>query len=127
MTPDETPEAAEPNVFELADARERMVPLPADPDNPAITFGVDDPRITFRDQETLDEYVRAAHGAVSKTPNDVQRIVNAWDCCGTCAGGVLATLLAAAYDDGYDACVSDGTPQLHNGNPYRRDREGTDR
>ena len=22
--------------------------------------------------------------------NVVQRIVNAWDCCGTCAGGVLA-------------------------------------
>lgn len=29
--------------------------------------------------------------------------------------------MAEAYDDGYDACVSDGTPQLHNGNPYRDD------
>lgn len=25
-----------------------------------------------------------------EVPNVVQRIVNAWDCCGTCAGGVLA-------------------------------------
>jgi hypothetical protein len=27
-------------------------------------------------------------------PNIVQRIVNAWDCCGTCAGGVLARHMA---------------------------------
>ena len=29
-----------------------------------------------------------------EAPNIVQRIVNAWDCCGTCAGGVLARYVA---------------------------------
>lgn len=31
-------------------------------------------------------------------PSVVQRIVNAWDCCGTCAGGVLAAHDAATAD-----------------------------
>lgn len=59
-TPKAEPDAGDidPNVFDLADARERMASRPADPDNPAITFGMDDDRITFRDQEALDEYVR---------------------------------------------------------------------
>lgn len=29
-----------------------------------------------------------------EAPNVIQRIVNAWDCCGTCAGGVLARHVA---------------------------------
>lgn len=32
-------------------------------------------------------------------PSAVRRIVGAWDCCGTCAGGVLASLLRKAGDE----------------------------
>jgi hypothetical protein len=28
---------------------------------------------------------------------------------------------AEVWDDAYECCVSDGTPQFHNGNPYRAD------
>ena len=31
---------------------------------------------------------------LAPTDNIVRRIVNAWDCCGTCAGGVLARYVA---------------------------------
>lgn len=39
----------------------------------------------------------ASTGAV-EAPNIVQRIVNAWDCCGTCAGGILAAHDAATAE-----------------------------
>lgn len=36
------------------------------------------------------------HSAESDVaPHIVQQIVNAWDCCGTCAGGVLARYVAS--------------------------------
>jgi hypothetical protein len=35
-------------------------------DNPAITFGLDDDRITFRDQAALDEYVIGAIGNAAR-------------------------------------------------------------
>lgn len=31
---------------------------------------------------------------------------------------------AQVWDDAYDCCASDGTPQFHNGNPYRDDETG---
>lgn len=31
---------------------------------------------------------------------------------------------AEVWDDAYDCCASDGTPQFHNGNPYRDDETG---
>jgi hypothetical protein len=35
-------------------------------------------------------------------PNVIQRIVNAWDCCGTCAGGILAQHVAARVAEAVD-------------------------
>lgn len=64
-------------------------------------------------------------------PNIVQRIVNAWDCCGTCAGGILAAELAAAaakaWDEGYKQGgpmrdVNYDDPDAHTRNPYRAGR-----
>jgi hypothetical protein len=57
-------------------------------------------------------------------PNIVQRIVNAWDCCGTCAGGVLASHDAATADrvrrevaEGIAAAIEARQTFAHGNNP----------
>ena len=79
-------------VTNLASRREQAAAVPGGP--PLIEMFTGDDRIIFRDQATLDQYVRDAHGHHDEGDNIVQRIVNAWDCCGTCAGGVLARYVA---------------------------------
>lgn len=57
-------------------------------------------------------------------PDAVQRIVKAWDCCGTCAGGVLATLLADARREGGDERaekIARGSERLRRENPMNGD------
>lgn len=71
-----------------------------------------------------------------ETVDIVQHIVNAWDCCGTCAGGVLAEHVrtavqqaeqrgaARAWDEGHRACYLFERGETHPepSNPYRADR-----
>lgn len=50
---------AEDDEFHIENVRSAVEHLPA-PGEPEITFGMDDDRITFRDQAALDEYVAGA-------------------------------------------------------------------
>jgi hypothetical protein len=54
------------------------VPTPA-PGEPAITFGMDDDRITFRDQDALDEYVRGAIAEFDSLAPIVRAAVVDWN------------------------------------------------
>lgn len=51
----------------------------------------------------------------------IKRLVGAWDCCGTCAGGVLAahdrSVAAQAWDEGYVEGMLE--VPYHTTNPYR--------
>lgn len=38
-------------------------------------------------------------------PNVVKRVINAWDCCGTCAGGVLAQHVREQIDAALEAAA----------------------
>lgn len=51
----------------------------------------------------------------------IRALVGAWDCCATCAGGVLLRhdreRMAQAWDEGHATCCDDRC--FSDGNPYR--------
>jgi hypothetical protein len=70
-------------VVDLDQHRAQRVPMPA-PGEPAITFGMDDDRITFRDQAALDEYVRGSSAEIDATTlvKAIRMAIIAWNTLG---------------------------------------------